>query len=447
MSKQLRQDLRWITREGSTCSAMLGAGENCFQPYVLAASQSALASGQIDTVPRFLGALLQNIAPWGVKKVGSVRTWSVAMATLQALCLLVLAVASGFFHPPVWAIFLGVSLYWAAAWSVGPAWNTWMDSLVPARLRAPFFSRRNSLCWLSQWASMMGAIALIETGRHWEALTPIFSSLFAVAGLARLASAYCMSRQSEPLPLPPNYRVLSFTQALEKVRSNPKAHSLLYILGAQLSLGLAAPFLMAYLIQVRQHSYATWLLLLSAAIFTRALVLPRLGRVAQTMGARRLFRLSGLGLALVPLLWLLPFNHLLWCLSLQSFTGGCLAAYELAVTLVNLEAIPPADRTSVLTRFSIFNTLATMLGSSLGATLLWFLPSYGLLFTLAALARVAALRLLAAPPMALPAPPSNTRKPQIRHRQPLAHLEQRLRAQHRAPRRNLTPPKRRLPRP
>jgi hypothetical protein len=399
----LRQDLRWITREGSSCCIMTGAGESFLAPYVLAAGHSALASGQIATVPVFFGAVLQNLAPWALQKVGSVRTWAVTMAVLQALCLLILGTGAALYNLPVGLIFGLVSFYWAAGWSVGPAWNTWMDSVVPARLRARFFSRRNAFCEFVKWSTMMAATLTMRGAQQSGATVALFAGLFIVAGLARLVSAYCMWNQSEPVPLPKNYKVLGFRAAYKQIAGNPKARPLIYMLGAQFALQLAGPFIYAFLSEHKGVSWSALMLCIAAQTFSKVLVLPRLGRVAQQLGPKRLFRWSALGLASVPLLWLLPISHLGYYLTLQAYTGACIAAYEMGVTLVYLEAIPSSHRTSVLTRFFIFNTLAAMLGSSLGGTLLWILPAgytgYAGLFVLASVLRLAALPLLTSPPL------------------------------------------------
>ncbi len=384
---------------------MSGAGDNSLAPFVLAVTGSAVASGQIMTVPKFIGALLQNVAPSALQRLGSMRTWSVAMAVLQGLCLLALGLGAAFTKIPLWAIFALVSLAWAADWAIGPAWNTWMASVVPGRLRARYFSRRLAFCQFIQWSTIMGASAFLYWGERSGIALAVFSLLFVLAGCSRLVGAYCMGQQSEPVPLPADFRVLGIQQSFLKIKANPKARPLLYMLGAQLSLNLAAPFLVPYLVQQKQVGYGSLMLCLAAVTFSKILVLPRLGRLAQGLGPQRLFRWSGIGLALVPWLWLLPGGNLLSFLALQAFTGACLAAYEMAVTLVYLEAIPVADRTSILTRFNLFNTLSMMLGSSLGATLLWVMPSgwgaYAVLFGLASLARIAALKLLQAEPVAL----------------------------------------------
>lgn len=377
---------------------MLGAGESSLAPFALAFGYSSVVGGLITTVPLFIGALLQNAAPWALAKLGSVRMWSVSMASLQGLCLLFLSLGalSGCLSLPL--LFGLVALYWAAGWSVGPAWNTWMDSVIPARLRAPFFARRNAFCMLIQWATMMAASGLLYLGQEHGAVLAVFSVLFAVAGAARLYSAFSMSCQSEPVPLPPNYRILSMREVYQQVKANPKARPLAYMLGAQFSLALAAPFFVPFLKEMRGIGYGGVLACIAAAIFSRALVLPRLGPIANRLGARLLFAVSGCGLALVPALWLIPGLGLVSFLLLQVLAGAFLAVYEMAVTLVYLEAVPVADRTSVLTRFSVLNTLAMMLGSSLGATILLAMPgqtaAYTVIFLLACGARLAVLKLL-----------------------------------------------------
>lgn len=408
MATRLRQDLRWITREGSTYCVMSGTGENSLAPFVLALTGSAVASGQIMTVPKFIGALLQNLAPAGLRRLGSMRKWAVLMASLQGLCLLALGLGAAVAELPLWVVFLLVSLSWAADWSIGPAWNTWMDSVVPERLRARYFARRLAFCQLIQWTTLMLASGLLYWGERSGLALGIFSALFVVAGLSRLAGAFCMSRQSEPVRLPENFQVLSVRQAYARVLDNPKARPLLYMLGAQFALQLAAPFLVPFMRQQLQLGYGLLLVLLAASTFSQILVLPRLGTVARHWGPQRLFRWSGLGLAIVPWLWLLPGGNLLSYLLIQAFTGACLAAYQMAVTLVYLEAVPVADRTSILTRFNLFNTLSMMLGSSLGALMLWCMPAgwgaYAVLFGLASLLRLLALSLLPAAPSRSSAP-------------------------------------------
>lgn len=399
MSSRLRKDLRWSYREGTTCCVMLGAGESSLAPYVLAAGHSSVAAGLVTTLPLFLGGLLQNVAPWALARVGSVRLWSVAMASLQGICLLLVALGAAMDCLPLLPLFALVSLYWAAGWSVGPAWNTWMDSVIPERLRAIFFARRNAFCMLVQWATMMAASLALYLGQREGTVLAVFAWLFALAGVARLCSAWSMRRQSEPIRLPDNYRVLDLREAYGKIKGNPKARPLLYMLGAQFSLALAAPYFVPFIKEMRGISYGGVLLCVAAAIFSRALVLPRLGPAAHRLGTKRMFAVSGVGLAFIPLFWLIPGLGLGSFLLLQVATGAFLASYEMAVTLVYLEAVPVADRTSVLTRFSIFNTLAMLLGSSVGASVLLSLPqqgtAYALIFLLAAVARVMALRLLA----------------------------------------------------
>jgi hypothetical protein len=429
---RLRQDMRWITREGGSFCVMAGAALESLPAFVLATSKSALASGQIGTIPMFLGAVMQNLAPTALRWVASVRLWSMALATLQGLVLLALAVGSTLGHLPLWSIFALVSLYWAAAWSVGPAWNTWMDSIVPARLRATYFSRRTALCNLLQWGTMMAASWVLARGQSHGVTMPIFASLFAVAGCARLVGVYCYARQSEPIPLPANYRVLGFRQSFEKIRSNPKARPLFYLLGAQFALKLGEPFVYAFLVQAKHLSYGGAILCMAAGTISKVLVLPRLGRRADQLGSASLYRMSALGLAAISLVWLLPFQHLAFCMLVQSGTGACLAALELATMLVNLEAVPAADRASVLARFAIFNNLAGLLGSALGGGVLLLAPSgYTALFGLAALARISALKLLR------PASrPQTSRLPVQKRRQP-EEFGQRLLKPYRAKRRSL----------
>lgn len=399
--RDVRRDLRYMTLEGSAFCIMAGAGEAYFPAFVMALGHSQVSAGLIATLPLFLGSLLQNLFPPLLQRVGSLRSWMVGAVTLQALFLIVLINSAA--SLPL--IFLAVSLYWSAGWACGPAFNTWVERLVPRSVRPKYFARRTALCNLVQFTSMLAAGWLLSRGAQSGQALQAFTLLFAVAALARLTSAFFLSRQTDAR-LPEGHRVLGFKQAFEVVRKSPQGRTLFYLLGAQASLQMAAPFVSPFLLGCQKLGYFDYMLVLSTLVLARILALPRLGGLVRRAGPRKMFYWSGLGLIPVPLLWLVCAPSLPAMLALQAFTGVLMACYDLAVMMTYMEAIPATERPSVLTRFSVAHTLAMLSGSAVGSLLLWALGSswtgYAVVFGLAVVARVAALRLLAIVPVPAP---------------------------------------------
>ncbi len=116
--------------------------------------------------------------------------------------------------------------------------------------------------------------------------------------------------------------------------------------------------------------------------------------MARKVGAPRLFWISGAAIIPMAGLWIfadlfsgwslpLPFSvggkpyaingMMVYLCGVQLTSGITWGAYELAMTLMFLEAIPRDERTTVLTYYNFGNSAAMMLGGVIGGTLLWTL--------------------------------------------------------------------------
>src|SRR5918999_3514739 len=108
------------------------------------------------------GASLQLATPWALRRFHSYRTWVVLCASLQAAALLLMPIAACFIGTAAAAwVFVAATAYWAASQATGPAWNTWIEEIIPRRVRANFFACRariSQICVLIGFAA--GGLAL-----------------------------------------------------------------------------------------------------------------------------------------------------------------------------------------------------------------------------------------------------------------------------------------------
>lgn len=404
----LRRDLRLITAEGAAFCVMAAAAQEYFSPFVLALGHSQTSAGLMFVVPIVIASLIQSVAPSGLKWMGSVRRWSVLTVCVQAASLLFLVAAAASGRMSIGLLFLSASLYYAGSYANSPAWNTWMDTVIPRSVRPKFMARRLVICYSIQGVAMLAAGAWLSFGKSHGHELATYASLFVVACAARFAGAWFLSCQSEPVPLPADYRVLGFRAALKVVLESRDARLLIYLLGAQVAYNIGAPFLIPYVMGHLKFSYASFAVLLAVFWLARIVALQFFGSVARRMGPRRMFWVAGTGLVPVSVLWLL-FPSYPALLAIQAANGVLMGIYELAVAMVYLEAIPARDRTSVLSRFNVPQALAMLAGGLLGGLLLRSLGegalAYGVIFTLCAVARVGALALLARATRAPAAPP------------------------------------------
>lgn len=138
----LRRDLCSSVNDGAGYSGMVGLGEAYFGAFFLAIGATDIQIGILSTVPYLLGSLYQLLTPWGVRRFYSFRRWVVFNAALQATALLAISLLTFVLRADFWNVLLMLSLYWSGGLATSPVWNTWIEFLIPGRIRKQFLATR-----------------------------------------------------------------------------------------------------------------------------------------------------------------------------------------------------------------------------------------------------------------------------------------------------------------
>ncbi len=369
--RTVRADLRASTGDGALFSLMVGLGETYLPAFVLALGLGEIAAGLITTLPIMLGAILQLVTPWAVSYFGSARRWVVICAYIQAGSLLILLPLAIWPHElPSGIVFVAATLYWAAGMATGPAWNTWIERVVPARIRSRFFAARGRICHASSLTGFLIGGLLLQFGTQTSSSTWTFGYLFTAAAAARFASAKYLAAQSEGRVDRPS-SIQSPVRGVHrgKVVDRSSGRLVLYLLAMQSAIYLAGPFFTPFMLSKLQFSYAEYTLLISLGFVGKMIAMPLWGRLAERHGARCLLWIGGVGIAPLSSLWIIsqsgPF-----LICLQILSGVTWAAHELAILLMFVDSIPRAHRTRLLTYYNLGNACAMVCGGTLGGILL-----------------------------------------------------------------------------
>ena len=183
---------------------MVGFGETYFPAFALAVGLGELMAGLVASLPLLAGGIMQTISPLAIRRLRIAQ--AMGRVLRDAAGVDIPAAGPGRLLGPHRfgvALLWIVAVYWAAGLATGPAWNTWIGTLVPrtsARgvLRVPHARRAG------------GHLPRLPAGRHGAAMDVCpqsraqltFAALFAVAGLCRLGSVWMLMRHSEPTPIP-----------------------------------------------------------------------------------------------------------------------------------------------------------------------------------------------------------------------------------------------------
>jgi MFS family permease len=390
----LRKNLRASVADAAAFSVMVGIGETYFPAFVLALGLGEIAAGLIASVPMVIGALLQMVTPYAVARLGSNRRWVVTCVILQAASFVPLATAAIVGTMPVVGVFAAVSIYWAAGLGAGPAWNTWMETVVPFRVRAPFFAMRTRLGQAGVLLGFVAGGAALQYGKYSAQLLPAFAVVFAVAMACRLLSARYLSRQSEPMPSHARERRVPLKELLARIRGGQSERTLVYFLAVQVAVQISGPYFSPFMLGQLRISYLDYVGLMATSFIAKIVALPAFGRLAARFGARKLLWIGGIGITPVSGLWLYAHTYP-QLIALQFLAGTAWAAYELAMFLLFFETVRREERTSIMTVFNLGNAVALAIGAIGGGILLKSLgasrEAYLLLFAISSFARAATL--------------------------------------------------------
>jgi MFS family permease len=387
-------DLRASIGDAAACSVMIGVGETYFAAFALALGTGETFAGLVATLPQLAGAALHLATPFLLTRFRSYRRWVVLCVSLQAAALLSMPIAAWFSGSAAAAwVFVAAAAYWAASQASGPAWNTWMEEIVPRRLRSNFFacrSRASQICTLLAFAA--GGIALqIGKANHW--LLAAFAGIFVVGSASRFLSAWFLNQQSEPARGKNDARPISLRRIFSKAGGELGLPLVVYLLAMQTAVQISGPYFAPYMLAHEELNYLSFMVLIGISFVGKVVALPLWGRVAHYAGARRLLWIGGTSIVPVAALWLgadlftgweiereMRLGSLVMPVTLsaemtylgviQFVSGFVWAAYELAMLLMFFEAIPRQDRTSVLTIYNFGNAAALVVGSLIGAAIL-----------------------------------------------------------------------------
>jgi MFS family permease len=322
------------------------------------------------------------------------------------------------------SIFIAATFYWAGSQASGPAWNTWVEEIIPRRLRARFLAFRSRLsqaCTLAGFA--FGGLAL-QAGKSSGWLVTAFAGIFVIGAGCRFLSAWFLTRHSEPsrghyhhrqVPL----REVVFSRSRKGGSGTP---IVMYLLAMQVAVQISGPYFAPYMLGQRNMSYLDYMVLVGIGYFGKVIALPFWGQVAHRAGARRLLWIGGTSIVPIAGLWLggdfftdwqtngvveaglltIPVDlsaEFIYLGLIQLVSGIVWAAYELAMLLMFFEAIPRQDRPYVMTYYNFGNAAAQVAGGLIGAAILQFghegHTAYLAVFGISSLTRLCTVPLLA----------------------------------------------------
>lgn len=287
----------------------------------------------------------------------------------------------------------------------GVSWSAAIGELVPPRVAARFFSRRNLAFGFWTLVTVTVASQVAEKGKG---SLVIYGWIFAAAGLARLVGLIFLHRMKFPdSVMRPQGEPPAWSELLRPVRDGNYMRLALFIGLWGFLLNLSQPFYPMFLLQVAARPVGDIGWLTALAGVGGLLTLPGWGRLCDRFGVKPVLYVCSLAWALVGLVsWTTAGGRWWWHLiGTYLFIGGTTAGFQLCQFNLMLK-LAPANRAPYVAVFLAVTSALTALGPLLGGALLRLLPDhlgsflgqeirdYHLLFGVSMLGCVVAVHLL-----------------------------------------------------
>ncbi len=372
----LPQRLKAPVRDGMAWGCMMGFGENYISACGIFLRATATQIALLATIPAFVGSLFQLASVWSLRLFSSRKTpirWSVRAVSLAWLCLGLLVAVAEPGNLAVWLFISLVCFYRAGENFLGPPWASLIGDLVPAESRGRFFGKRNRSIGLCTFLAVLGGGFLLDLCDRAYATGLGFCLIFLLACGSRVISGYWLSRYEDRPMAPRHDGYFSLWQFLRRSPRSNFARFVYFISWINCAVAISGPFFALYMLRDLGLSYVEFTLVSAATTVTQFLTLATWGRVSDQLGNKRILNVCGIGVGIVPLLWVFEWN--LWFLFLiQVFGGFMWAGFNLAAANFVFDAVTPAKRARCAAYQSFVNAFFVLAGSLLGAYIVERLP-------------------------------------------------------------------------
>jgi len=386
--------MRLSVVDGVFYALMVGCGESYFLADGVRLGGTSLELGLIVTLPLFTGAAGSALALRLLRGLTRRKGLVVATALAQSLLLGALAAADALGAMSPAALIAAACLYHACGQAAGTAWSSWYGDLVPKEVRGRYFARRNRFVHSAACFGLVGAGLLLparEPGAAGDVLAGTggagYRLIFAAAALFRLVSVVTLALSPE-LP----FRGLSSSRQLFRFLATGRGRRAWRLLATgaalQLTVYLASPYFAPFMLEQLRFTYVQYMAASLTVVTFKVALLPAWGRVVDRYGARQVYALAAVLVAVVPLPWLWS-RGLAWVVFAQALSGASWAGYEVSFFSTVLDASTKRTRPLLFGAQNLLNGTAQLLGGLAGAAVLTLTArNFVVLFGASLLARV-----------------------------------------------------------
>ncbi len=363
------QSRRYGIREGAAYAVMQGGGENYLSAFALLLHANAFQIGLLSALPQLLGTWFQLLSVKAMTRFDSRKAIIlVGTAGQAAMWLPLMALPLLFPAQAPWLLIAAAVAYFAMGHFSVPAWNSLIVDLVVPDRRGAYFASRAKIIAVTGFAALCAAGFILHWTEARGAPWAGFAAIFLLAAAARVISTRYFACIDETV-VPVTREAAGGLGEFLRDRGNRGFVRFLAFSGLMhVSVCIAGPYFVLYLLRDLQFSYLQYASWLSAQVLGQLLSLHRWGWMIDTFGNKKVLLVTGFFVSFVPMLYLFSddFVHLV----MISFVGGVTWA-GLSLSLQNyvFDMVRAEDRAKGVAIWNNVNAIGWFAGAMLGSWL------------------------------------------------------------------------------
>ncbi len=375
LSGKSRHNLFWFFFDGLFASASDNITVTYLVLFILALGGNRTQIGLMSSVSSFIGALLLLPGALLVEKVGHKKELAMYFGGgLSRLTLLILAFLPLFLtgQAVVWAA-IGLSLTRDAFGNLAfPAWMSLTGEIVPIEGRGRYFGSRNFIMGITGMLAIILVGLLITRVGQPLGYQLALGLAFVFGGL----STYSFSHLKDPsLGRPaPLAEKTSLAGIITSVKGHPIFLALIVVMVVwNFSINIAGPFFNVFMVQNLKFTATMVGVISIVSAVASLLVQPRIGRLSDRWGPRKVQLVSMLIIPFMPALWIFATN--IWhVIAINIVSGAVWGVFNLVSFNFVLSLIPGDQRARYAAIFQLMIMLALAGGAAIGA---WVVTNWG----------------------------------------------------------------------
>lgn len=376
LSEEIRsKSLDASVKDGVAYSVMQGFGERNIPQYSIFIGASEGAYGVTVAAQHLLAGLAQVLGANIVDRFRKRKFYFIIGAIVQAFSWGILLLSMHCEYPLNIAFLLISQVGYLGSLNFTiPPWHSVMGDLVHEEKRGRFFGFRNFCVGAGLFISFVGSAIVLDYLKPLGMLYEGFFALFILCFLFRMISVHYLTKMHEP-----NYKIQSsdYFGVIDFVKKAPQANFgrfVFYVTMIYFGVAIAGCFFSYYMLKNLHWSFTEYMIGINIQHVVMFACAPLWGRIADKHGNKIVMAIGGIGISLIPALWLISSNKF-YIYSVQFYDGLVWSAFNLSTWNYIYDAVTPPKRARCAAYYHLFANVGICSGALLGSYLSTVIPN------------------------------------------------------------------------